>query len=101
MRDGCLRVVLLMLTCSALGAQTGRPVQTPKGTFLEAFPAHHVIGNVYFVGSKSLGIYLISTPQGHILINAGFGHYESPRPVRGKFRSAFSQKNKCQAPDCF
>jgi len=30
-----------------------------------------VIGNVYFVGSKDLGIYLITTPQGHILINAG------------------------------
>ena len=35
------------------------------------FPAHHVIGNIYFVGSKGLGIYLVATPQGHILINAG------------------------------
>jgi metallo-beta-lactamase class B len=35
------------------------------------FPAHHVIANVYFVGSESLGIYLIRTPQGHILVNAG------------------------------
>jgi metallo-beta-lactamase class B len=30
-----------------------------------------VIGNLYFVGSKGLGIYLVTTPQGHILINAG------------------------------
>ncbi len=29
------------------------------------------MGNIYFVGSKSLGIYLITTPQGHILVNAG------------------------------
>jgi len=45
--------------------------QTAGNVFLEPFPAHHVIGNVYFVGSKSLGIYLITTPQGHILVNAG------------------------------
>lgn len=39
--------------------------------YLEPFPAHHVITNIYFVGSKSLGIYLVTTPKGHILINAG------------------------------
>ena len=39
--------------------------------YLVPFPPHHVIGNIYFVGSKSLGIYLVTTPQGHILINAG------------------------------
>ena len=30
-----------------------------------------MISNIYFVGSKGLGIYLITTPQGHILINSG------------------------------
>ncbi len=39
--------------------------------YLQAFPPHHVIGNIYFVGSRSLGIYLITTTQGDILINAG------------------------------
>jgi len=39
--------------------------------YLVPFPAHHVMGNIYFVGSKSLGIYLITAPQGHILVNAG------------------------------
>jgi metallo-beta-lactamase class B len=29
------------------------------------------VGDIYFVGSKSLGIYLITTPRGHILLNAG------------------------------
>jgi metallo-beta-lactamase class B len=37
-----------------------------------AFPAHRVIGNVYYVGSKNLASYLITTPDGHILINSGF-----------------------------
>ena len=39
--------------------------------YLVPFPPHHVIANIYFVGSKGLGIYLITTPRGHILINAG------------------------------
>ena len=38
----------------------------------EAFPAHRIVGNVYYVGSKALAIYLITTPDGHILINSGF-----------------------------
>src|SRR5712672_4382199 len=45
--------------------------QTAGSEFLVPFPAHHVMGNIYFVGSKSLGLYLITTPQGHILVNAG------------------------------
>jgi acetyl esterase/lipase len=38
----------------------------------EPFPAHKGIGNVYYVGSKDLAMYLITTPEGHILINSGF-----------------------------
>lgn len=37
-----------------------------------AFPAHRIVGNVYYVGSKGLASYLIATPEGHILINSGF-----------------------------
>src|SRR5579864_2744690 len=65
MRNICLRIVLLILSPTVLMAQTGR------AEYLAPFPPHPVIGNVYFVGSKGLGIYLVSTPQGHILINAG------------------------------
>ena len=36
------------------------------------FPAHHVIGNIYYVGTQSLTSYLITTPQGHILVNTTF-----------------------------
>ena len=38
----------------------------------ELFPAHRVIGNTYYVGSKELATYLIQTPEGHMLINSGF-----------------------------
>ena len=36
------------------------------------FPAHRVTGNVYYVGSKNLAIYLVTTPEGHFVINSGF-----------------------------
>jgi metallo-beta-lactamase class B len=43
-----------------------------QGDWFEPFPAHRVVGNVYFVGSKDLATYLITTPEGHVLINSGF-----------------------------
>ena len=36
------------------------------------FPPHKVIGNVYYVGSEQLASFLITTPEGHILINSDF-----------------------------
>lgn len=35
------------------------------------FPPFRIIGNVYWVGTYDLSTYLITTPQGHILINSG------------------------------
>ena len=43
-----------------------------QADWYEPFPAHRIIGNVYYVGSKDLASYLITTPEGHILINSGF-----------------------------
>ena len=36
------------------------------------FPAFKIAGNVYYVGTADLAIYLINTPQGNILINSNF-----------------------------
>lgn len=36
----------------------------------QPFPPHKVIGNVYYVGTKGLASYLITTPEGSILINS-------------------------------
>jgi metallo-beta-lactamase class B len=38
-----------------------------------AFPPFRIIGNIYWVGSYDLSTYLITTPQGNILINTGVG----------------------------
>ncbi len=36
----------------------------------EPFPPHRVIGNIYYVGSRGLASYLITTPEGSILVNS-------------------------------
>src|ERR1700756_3920324 len=36
----------------------------------DPFPAHHIVGNVYYVGSRGLASYLITTSEGNILINS-------------------------------
>jgi metallo-beta-lactamase class B len=43
-----------------------------QSDWFDPFPAHCVVGNVYYVGSKDLASYLITTREGHILINSGF-----------------------------
>src|SRR5262249_50250149 len=37
-----------------------------------AFPPHKVIGNLYYIGTRTLSSYLITTPAGHILINSTY-----------------------------
>jgi metallo-beta-lactamase class B len=64
-------IALAMAIMLVATVVSSRAAQAPGSDYLTPFPAHRVIGNIYFVGSKDLGIYLITTPQGHILINAG------------------------------
>ena len=37
-----------------------------------AFPPHKVIGNIYYVGTRTLSSFLIATPAGHILITSTY-----------------------------
>ena len=62
-----LRLALLAATLCAYALPL--VAQTPPD-WTEAFPPHRVVGNVYYVGSRGLASYLITTPQGHILINS-------------------------------
>ena len=49
------------------------------------FPAHRVAGNTYYVGSHELASYLITTPEGHFLINSSFE--ETVPLIRGAVES--------------
>src|ERR1051326_2596668 len=57
-------VTLLFLASPRLALAQNPP------DWLKPFPPHRVIGNVYYVGSTGLASYLITTPEGHILINS-------------------------------
>ena len=43
-----------------------------QGGWDDPFPAHQVMDNLYFVGTGGLGTFLVTTPEGHILINTDF-----------------------------
>jgi metallo-beta-lactamase class B len=45
----------------------------PNPDWTRPFPAHRVIGNLYYVGTYDLACFLITTPKGNILINTGVG----------------------------
>ena len=44
----------------------------PRDQINNPFPPHKIIANVYFVGPQALGSFLITTPEGNILINSDF-----------------------------
>lgn len=48
----------------------GNKYATAQDDWTQPFPAFRIAGNLYYVGSKGLANYLITTPQGHILINS-------------------------------
>src|SRR3982751_2368109 len=61
---------MFVRTSLAALAVTAALLAQESPSWTEPFPAHRVIGNVYYVGSKGLAAYLITTPQGNILINS-------------------------------
>lgn len=76
-------LILVVTTVSFVAAQArqggGRGGNAFAGIdWNKPFPAHKIVGNLYFVGSEQLGSFLITTPEGHILINSD---YEETVPV--------------------
>src|SRR6188472_3787679 len=64
-------LLFLALAVSVTAQQPAAALQNPDWT--KPFPPFHIIGNIYWVGSYDLSTYLITTPQGNILINTGVG----------------------------
>jgi metallo-beta-lactamase class B len=57
--------LLIVITAPQVLAQGASERLTP-------FPAFRIAGNLYYVGSKDLASYLITTPSGDILINSSY-----------------------------
>src|SRR4051794_3695205 len=89
---GAAFLAAVVLTSGSLLAQRGSPDQpsvtvhgetfTPRSILARnmgttedqttAFTPHRIVGNVYYVGTRTLTSFLITTPAGHILINTTY-----------------------------
>ena len=59
----------ILLALTIIASSAGK-LQAQSNDWTEPFPPFKIAGNLYYVGSKGLANYLITTPQGHILINS-------------------------------
>ncbi|HEX4275747.1 MAG TPA: subclass B3 metallo-beta-lactamase [Bryobacteraceae bacterium] len=60
------RALLFFFTCAAAALAQG------NSDWHREFPSFKIAGNLYYVGTADLAVYLINTPQGNILINSDF-----------------------------
>jgi metallo-beta-lactamase class B len=65
-----LVILLLALPFSICGQSVKEP-KAHNENWSKPYPAFRIAGNLYYVGTHDLACYLITTPQGHILINTG------------------------------
>jgi metallo-beta-lactamase class B len=63
-----LCILLVCALTTTIGCSAGSYAQANDWT--EPFPPFKIADNLYYVGSKGLASYLVTTPQGHILINS-------------------------------
>jgi metallo-beta-lactamase class B len=71
---GLLKNILLAVVLSFTSfSVTAQKVKEPKTTeeWTRAYQPFRIAGNLYYVGTYDLACYLITTPQGNILINTG------------------------------
>ena len=75
MRLVSILAILSVACVVALQAQTSllTPEQRAQfhGPYSQPEEPFRLIGNIYYVGAKNIASYLITTPQGHILIDTG------------------------------
>jgi len=64
------RFTLAVLLVGALAVGISPKPYPQANDWTEPFPPFKVAGNLYYVGSKGLASYLVTTPEGHILINS-------------------------------
>jgi metallo-beta-lactamase class B len=62
--------IALSLIIALIVVARNAPRAYVQNDWTEPLPAFHIAGNLYYVGSKGLASYLITTPEGHILINS-------------------------------
>ncbi|MBN9296335.1 MAG: subclass B3 metallo-beta-lactamase [Filimonas sp.] len=67
----CIASCLLIASNSHAQKLTDTGFSDPNWT--KDYEPFRIVGNLYYVGTYDLACYLVTTPQGHILINTGVG----------------------------
>jgi metallo-beta-lactamase class B len=62
--------LLIVLTLLASLAVSQNSLLGQANDWLQPFPPFRIAGNLYYVGSRGLASYLVTTSEGHILINS-------------------------------
>src|SRR5213592_1040789 len=70
MRGLAIRSFLLLAALALVGAVPARA--QGNADWHRAIPGFKIAGNLYYVGTADLAVYLITTGQGNILINGDF-----------------------------
>ena len=75
MRTWRYAAIVLVTAAVTLSAQSS-PLTTEQraqfhGPYSQPEEAFRLVGNIYYVGAKNIASYLITTPQGHILVDTG------------------------------
>src|SRR3989441_4984276 len=75
MRRVLLLIFLTLMSSGLLVAQTSPLSAEARATFhgrqSEAIEPFHIVGNIYYVGARNIASYLITTPEGDIMIDTG------------------------------
>ena len=64
-----LRIVATLLCTSSLLPAQYHPANAPWNRPVAPF---RIVGNLYYVGASGVSAFLFTTPQGHVLLDAGF-----------------------------
>ena len=65
--------------------QTYRQLPINVPAYVKPFEPLRIVGNLYYVGTYDLAVYLITTSEGHILINTGVN--DSVAPIRASIEA--------------
>jgi metallo-beta-lactamase class B len=67
-----MRTLGVIGVCGLVAASLSYGQNSTATEWSKPFPPYKIAGNLYYVGSEQLASYLITTPQGYILINSDF-----------------------------
>jgi metallo-beta-lactamase class B len=77
MHRSLLPALFVLLVLSATGVAQGPRLFSREwyaqfsGAYSQPVAPFQIVGNIYYVGAQNIASYLITTPQGHVLIDSG------------------------------